>query len=69
MPVDEKLKARILKYENIQHICSIEKYSRTDPTEEDLDDLRGAIIEISELAHKECAAPSKVADEDAIRWS
>ena len=51
IPIDDTLKNRILQYENIQSICSIEKYHRTDPTEDELTDLRGAVIEISELAH------------------
>jgi len=54
MPVAETLKSRILQYENIQSICSIEKYHRSDPTEEELDDLKGAIIEISMMAHETC---------------
>ncbi|MBU1054005.1 MAG: hypothetical protein KKC46_09270 [Proteobacteria bacterium] len=56
MPIDETLKKRILQYENIQSICSIEKYHRRDPTEEELDDLKGAIVEISMMAHKTCDA-------------
>ncbi len=51
IPIDKKLKVRILKYENIQSICSIEKYHRTNPTEEELDDLKGAVTEISKIAH------------------
>lgn len=51
MPIDEGLKKRILKYENIQSICSIEKYFRDDPTEEDITDLNGAVIELSEIAN------------------
>jgi hypothetical protein len=54
MPVDETLKKRILQYESIQSICSIDKYSRTNPTEEEITDLTGAIDEISILAHKTC---------------
>ena len=54
MPLDETLKKRILRYENIQSICSIEKYHRSDPTEEELDDLKGAIVEISKMAHQAC---------------
>ena len=53
-PIDETLKNRILQYENIQSICSIEKYHRTDPTEEELDDLKGAVTEISRMAHQTC---------------
>lgn len=54
MPVDTALKQRILQYENIQSICSIEKYHRSSPTEEELDDLKGAINEISMIAHRTC---------------
>lgn len=54
IPVNKTLKQRILKYENIQSICSIEKYSRRNPTEKELDDLRGAITEISRMAHEIC---------------
>jgi hypothetical protein len=54
MPVDETLKKRILQYESIQSICSIDKYSRTNPTEDEITDLTGAIDEISILAHKTC---------------
>ena len=55
VPIDETLKKRILNYENIQSICSIEKYYRSDPTEEELDDLKGAVGEISTMAHRTCA--------------
>ncbi len=54
IPVDEILKNRILKYESIQSICSIDKYSRTNPSEEEIIDLTGAIDEISKIAHKIC---------------
>jgi hypothetical protein len=56
IPLDEKLKNRILQYENIQSICSIEKYHTVAPTEAELIDLKGAIIEISTMAHSICAA-------------
>ncbi|MDQ1770384.1 hypothetical protein GQR60_03490 [Labilibaculum sp. A4] len=54
MPIDATLKKRILKYENIQSICSLEKYHRSEPTDEDLVDLFGAIQEISKIAHETC---------------
>lgn len=54
IPVDETLKERILKYENIQSICSIEKYHTVKPTEKELLDLKGAIMEISKMAHATC---------------
>lgn len=56
IPLDEKLKNRILQYENIQSICSIDKYHTVAPTEEELFDLKGAIIEISMMAHTICVA-------------
>ena len=55
MPLEKTLKKRILHYENIQTICSVEKYHRTSPTEEELQDLSGAINELSIMAHKACA--------------
>lgn|ERR1035437_8155390 len=55
MPLEKALKKRILHYENIQSICSVEKYHRTSPTEEELQDLSGAINELSIMAHKACA--------------
>lgn len=54
--LDENLKNRILKYENIQSICSIDKYHILAPTEDELFDLKGAIVEISEMAHTVCRA-------------
>jgi hypothetical protein len=58
MPIDQDLKHRILKYESIQSICSIDKYSVTLPTEEEINDLRGAINEIKELAYSTCPNPN-----------
>ena len=55
VPIDPMLKKRVLAYENLQSICSIDRYSRKDPTEEELLDLRGAINEMSRIAHKTCA--------------
>jgi hypothetical protein len=52
MPVDRALKERILRYETIQSICSVEKYHREKPSEEDLCDLKGAIAEVGRLAHE-----------------
>lgn len=52
--LDEGLKKRILQYENIQSICSVEKYHTTAPTEEELVDLKGAVVEISGIAHSIC---------------
>ena len=57
MPVDKNLKGRILKYEGLQTICSVDKYSRLDPSEEDIDDLREAVKTIGRLAHEKCLNP------------
>lgn len=55
MPVDPELKNRILKYENIQSICSIEKYHRNNqPEEKDLQDLRSAVLQIQKIAYQTC---------------
>lgn len=56
LPLDSKLKEKILEYENIQSICSVEKYHRENPTEEDLLDLKWAIEQICSMAHDVCAA-------------
>lgn len=54
MPIDPNLKERILKYESIQEICSLDKFTITLPTEEEISDLHEAILEIKELAHTTC---------------
>lgn len=54
VPIDEFLKNRILKYENIQTICSVEKYHRCNPKEEEVNDLRGAVDKIKVIAHNTC---------------
>ncbi len=54
MPIDPKLKEKILKYESIQSICSIDKFSIQKPTEEQIDDLRNAIIEVKNIAYNVC---------------
>lgn len=55
-PLDKDLRSRILRYENIQSICSIEQYSRRAPSDEELTDLHGAISEIGSIAHGICVA-------------
>jgi len=56
MTLDPVLKARILKYENIQSICSLEQFYVNEPTDEELVDLYSAIVEISQLAHETCVS-------------
>ncbi|MBN2530880.1 MAG: hypothetical protein JXR76_31125 [Deltaproteobacteria bacterium] len=55
MPLDKELKAQLLKYENIQSICSVKSFHLFEPTEEDLAQLRDAINRISAIAHESCA--------------
>ncbi|MBN2343093.1 MAG: hypothetical protein JXX29_03445 [Deltaproteobacteria bacterium] len=54
LEVDEELKQRLLKYENIQSICSMEKYHIKQPSESELVDLRNAILQMGALAHETC---------------
>ncbi len=56
--LDPVLKERILKYENIQSICSVEKFHIAAPNEDELLDLRGAIVEVGELAKSICPDPN-----------
>jgi hypothetical protein len=53
--LDGGLKSRILKYETIQSICSVDKFIITEPTEDELSDLYSAVKEISIMAYKICA--------------
>jgi hypothetical protein len=52
--IDPELKSRILEHESIQSICSMDKFVRREPTEEELDKLYKAIKEIYEMAHGIC---------------
>jgi hypothetical protein len=52
--IDPELKSRILEQENIQSICSIDKFARRDPTEDELEKLYKAIKEIYKIAHSIC---------------
>jgi hypothetical protein len=54
MEIDEDLKNRLLSYESIQSICSIDKYHRSEPTEEELIGLKAAVTEIGDIAHRTC---------------
>jgi hypothetical protein len=54
MKLDAGLKERILKYESIQSICSVDKFSIQEPTLEQIDDLRGAVEEIKGIAYSTC---------------
>lgn len=53
--IEDTLKGRILQYENIQSICSLEKYHRHNPTEKELADLCDAVGEIGIMARQTCS--------------
>jgi len=55
-PVNIELRKRILDYENIQSICSVEKYHRQKPAKHEVHELRKAVKEIGSLAHKICGS-------------
>jgi hypothetical protein len=52
--LDPVLKQQILKHENIQSICSVDKYQRRAPGEDELAELYAAITEIKDIAHSVC---------------
>jgi hypothetical protein len=54
IPLDPDLKRRILKYESIQSICSVDKYQHREPSEEELAELYVAIAEVKTMAYTVC---------------
>lgn len=52
--ITPELRQRILKYESIQSICSVDKYLRENPSAEAVNELREAVEEIGQLAHYVC---------------
>ncbi len=54
IPLDPDLKARVLKHESIQNICSLEDYHRSHPSEKVLTELRQAVEQIAGIAHQTC---------------
>ena len=54
VPLESSLKNRILKYENIQSICSVDKFQILEPTDDELADLYAAIKDISIMAYAVC---------------
>ncbi len=54
--IDPDLRSKILQYENIQSICSVDKYYTRKPSNEEITDLREAIVELKQIAHSECKA-------------
>jgi hypothetical protein len=55
-PLEPELKARILKYEDMQSICSLEAYQRHDPTQEQIVELRKAVVELGLIVKHVCRA-------------
>ena len=54
IPLDPSLKARVLRHESIQEICSVENYHRSHPEEDALAELTSAVSSIGELARRIC---------------
>ncbi len=54
--LDPELKRKILKHENIQSICSVDKYQCRAPGEDELAELYAAITEIRDIAHSVCGS-------------
>ncbi len=52
--ITPELRQRILKYESIQSICSVDKYQRENPSAEAVNELREAVEEIGQMAHHIC---------------
>ncbi|PWE00576.1 hypothetical protein [Marinilabilia rubra] len=53
-PLDVKLREKILQYESLQSICSVDKYQREKPSSDAVDDLRTAVNRIGVIAHEVC---------------
>ena len=53
-PVSPTLRESILKYESLQSICAVDKYSRQKPTADAVNELREAVQQIGLLAHEVC---------------
>ncbi|NTV53362.1 MAG: hypothetical protein HGA76_10180 [Candidatus Firestonebacteria bacterium] len=61
-PLEPWLKAAILKYEDMQSICSLEAYQRRDPAPEEIAELRAAVTELGLIVKKTCLLDSPVAE-------
>ena len=51
-PLDPDLKSVILRYEDIQSLCSLSEYHRRDPEAKELDELRAAVEKIGQITRK-----------------
>lgn len=54
----DDLKSRIMKYEGIQSICSVDQFEIRTATDEELIELHGAITEIKDIAYEVCMQPA-----------
>jgi hypothetical protein len=53
-PLEPRLKAAILKYEDMQSICSLENYRRFEPSLEEVAELRAAVTELGAVVKQTC---------------
>lgn len=53
-PLAPDLKATILKYEDMQSICSMDNYARHEPTQEDLAQLSAAVFQLGAIVKATC---------------
>jgi len=53
-PLDQSIKSTILKYEDMQSICSLDNYQRHEPTQSDVMELRAAVAKIGMIVKKTC---------------
>jgi hypothetical protein len=53
-PLDANLKSTILKYEDMQSICSLDNYHRFEPKPEDIQALRAAVAALGEIVRTTC---------------
>lgn len=53
-PLDPALKSVILKYEDMQSICSLDGYRRFEPTLRDIQELRTAVSALGKIVKQTC---------------
>jgi hypothetical protein len=53
-PLDPGIKATILKYEDMQSICSLDNYHRFEPSQRDVLALQAAVATLGEIVKKTC---------------
>lgn len=53
-PIDPELRAKIIHYENAQHLCRFDQFTIRELTAPELDDFRSVVTELGAFAHAEC---------------